>query len=109
MEIDGQKIIEELDGEAMIYSEESDPTLREVGERLSLTVSMLRNFRDSLISIALTQGGIAAHQAQDVLKKSGYCYHFNSTFLAEIEGKRSAAWHCQDCGRIDAARLVPYR
>lgn len=109
MKIDGEELIDALEGEGIFYTEASDKTMREIGARLTLTAALLTSFRDTLISIALCQNGVPTHQAQDTLKKAGYCYHFNSIYHAAVDNDGTGSWHCSDCDTTSRDRPVAYR
>jgi len=106
-----EELIDALHGEACFYTDSSDKGLIAIGNRLQITANVMEGFRDTLISIALNQNGMASHQAQNTLKMSGYCYHFNTIFSSETTGKfpREAYWLCQDCHKESAERPVAYR
>ncbi len=109
------ELIDALMCEAVFYLESQLKDRREFGTRLQLTATVLEKFRDTLISIAQCQGDIASHQAQDVLKEAGYCYHEPQTYRADpIDDAYQPAdmpgrWTCGDCGKSNIHRLVPYR
>ncbi len=101
-------LIEHYSGEAMFLGEVEDRTAREVATKSALTVQTLRAFRDTLISIARCQNGLASHQAQDVLKELGYCDHSKAVFHAAPTRDFPEGWYCADCDKTFTDRLVPY-
>ena len=109
MKIDGPQLIEDLEGEAIFYAEASDKTMREIGERLTLTVAMVGNFRDALVAIANCQAGLSSHAAQHVLTMSGYCAHFDSKFTLNTSDESKSGWKCSDCGKESDVRLMPFK
>ena len=104
-----ESLLEELDEQVCALDEADNPGTSFEGLRLSVTLSYIRQLRDTLISIATCQNGMPSHQAQSVLEETGYCYHFNAERHEAIEGTRTEAWVCHDCGRIDSTRLRPFR
>ncbi len=72
------------------------------------TAAILIKWRDCLIKIASCQGGLASHQAQDLLAEAGCCDHAGGIYKAQLSGKANA-YSCPKCGRASPERLVPYR
>ncbi len=110
MERNTEELIKELDDETNWFIECRSKDLQEVGLRYRATANVLRQFRDTLISIALCQNGVPSHQAQESLKNAGYCYHFNSVYrYREEKGHEGSTWICHDCQTESDKRPVPYR
>ncbi len=109
------ELIIEIGKEALFFSEAEEKWRQEFGDKLQSAALVLQKFRDTLMAIAQCQGDIASHQAQDVLKEAGYCYHEPQTYRADpIDDAYQPAdmpgkWRCADCGESGIHRLVPYR
>lgn len=98
-------MIEWLEAEAVAYGESPNP--KDVGGELAsqCTANRLRQFRDTLISIANCRNGVASHQAQATLIETGECAHFNSVYHYRGEDGDESAWRCHDCDRESINRL----
>lgn len=107
MKYDVQELIDGLDELATLQDEAKTPDHLTAALHFQLASNCLRRYRDTLISIANCQNGIASHQAQGALTSTGHCSHFNNTYRAQLSGKANA-WFCSDCGRASPERLVPF-
>jgi len=110
MEIDVVQLIEVLEEQSVVYGTSDAPEHAVESIRLQLTANCLRRFRDTLISIANCQAGIASHAAQDALTKTGHCSHFNSVYRAGPGPNESdGVWFCHDCKKESDIRLMPFK
>lgn len=98
-------LIDEYEQRACAAEESGRPT---EATECQLIASIMTKWRDCLIKIASCQGGMASHQAQDLLTDAGYCDHAGAIYKAQYSGKANA-WTCSDCGKASPERLVPYR
>ena len=97
------ELIEYLEGEAAMCEETDKLSWQHNAAEIRRVAVQLKLFRDTLIKIAQCQNGMASHQAQEVLKETGHCYHGNQTYYSNIDRHQ-----CHDCGRARPDRLVPY-
>lgn len=103
MENTVNNLIEHYIVEAGLFDSVGEPDSAEIGARMMLTASTLKQLRDALISIARNQGGIPSHVAQSVLKETGHCLHSHQVFREKIPG-----WVCQECAAESRDRLIPF-
>jgi hypothetical protein len=110
MSISTLELIESLENESIaadcVSSRVSIANERE--RTLQIAANTLRQFRDTLISIANCQHGGERMQAQDVLIETGECAHFNSVYGYHKGRGKSSKWVCRDCGRETDERLGPF-
>ena len=106
MENNVEYLIEILDEQAVLFGESNAPEHQQEALRVQLTANCLRRYRDTLISIANCQGGVASHQAQDALVMTGHCGHFNRVFYSR-NGLKDY-WHCRDCDKKTDELMVPF-
>lgn len=102
-------LIEHYVVEADLFDALGEPDSAEIGARMKLTACVLKEFRDTLMAVARNQGGMASHQAQEVLTKTGHCSHFNSVCRAGPGPNESGgSWICHDCKKESGERLMPF-
>lgn len=102
-------LIDQYEDQARAADESGRPT---EALHAQITANILVKWRDCLIRVASDNYSMSSNMARDLLREAGYCAHARTTYHAAIDNDeitRSAAHHCQDCGRIDADELVPYR
>lgn len=107
METNVTELIEALDDQATLFGESGIPNQQEEVLRLQLTANCLRRFRDTLISIANCQAGIASHTARKDLLDTGHCAHDSCKFESDAKAKTSF-WSCLNCKKESDERLVPF-
>lgn len=107
MKIDVTKLINTLDEQALLYGESKATEHHDESIRLQLTANCLRKFRDTLISIANCQAGVASHTAKKTLIETGHCAHESSKFVVHNEAQTSK-WQCLACDKESDERLMPF-
>lgn len=101
------KLINALDEQATALGESVARIHVDEGLRLQVTANCLRRYRDTLISIANCQAGVASHTAKKDLIETGHCEHESSKFESNQEEK-TRRWTCLICGKESDERLVPF-
>jgi len=97
-------VVDELDTQATICDEVGEPGSYEMGLRFQFAANSLRKFRDTLISIANCQAGIASHAAEVALTDTGLCAHVNQVYRAG-----PGFWCCRDCEKESGEKMVPFQ
>ena len=103
------KQIEELQNDFLYYSEIETVEGAEIALTAKRRADTLTLLRDTLISIATNQAGIASHTAKDALQKVGLCYHVNQIYKGGPGSNEAGGyWRCADCSEMSAERLEPF-
>ncbi len=100
--------IEALNIDFVFYSEIET----EKAEQLALTAKdhadNLTLMRDTLISIAMNQSGLASHSAQDALRKVGLCYHFMQDYFYDTHDEDHTGYSCTECHKFSKGKMEPF-
>ncbi len=107
METNVTDLIEILDERVAVCGVSAAPEHQQEALQMQLTANCLRRFRDTLISIANCQVGIASHKASTDLLETGHCAHESCKFESDADAKISL-WPCLNCGKESDQCLMPF-
>lgn len=103
-----QETIDQLKADAAIFDQLAEPGSADLGEKYRYGGKALELFRDTLISIANCEHGLASTQAQNILDEAGLCGHVGSVYRAAT-ADTMGIHICHNCGVTGRKLLVPYR
>ncbi len=100
--------IADLQNDFNYFGEIADKKAERFALKAKDRADTLTLMRDTLISIAMNQGGLASHTAQDALRKVGLCYHFTQDYFYDSTSEDHTGYSCTECHRFSKEKMEPF-
>jgi len=100
--------IADLQNDFVYFGEVETAEGQEVALKAKHRGDTLTLVRDTLISIAMNQSGLASHAAQDALGRVGLCYHFTQDYLHDTHDESVCGYTCTECRKFSKEKMEPF-